>query len=429
MTKIAVRATGLGKKYYRGVSSTGALIERLRRKYHREPFWALRNVSFELPSGECVGIIGPNGSGKTTLLKILSQITRPNEGTAEVYGRVGSLLTVGAGFHRELTGRENIFLNGALLGMGKSEVRRKFDEIVDFSGVEDALDTAIKRYSSGMLVRLGFAVAAHLEQEIMLVDEVLAVGDAAFQRKCLAKIDDVARNGRTVFLVSHEMPAITEVCDRALWLDNGRIRDCGRASEVIARYLDWMNGQIGPCQSFIDLERRTDRIGSEKLQLKYIRLLDQDTNSVPYFTTGQAARFALGYHCPHPDTLSHFTVSLTILNCRRLAVAVCESSDTDSLSHSLPPGGELICEFERIPLMPGRYSIDVSCRMGHTVIAQIIGAGNFTVVERIPRVDRALPRYGSGDVILDYRWRFSLPQSGDGSKVKPLMEKHSNGTV
>jgi homopolymeric O-antigen transport system ATP-binding protein len=407
MAEIAVRAKGLGKRYSLKSDGKGALIERLRRSTPLEPFWALRSVSFEALRGERLGIIGPNGSGKTTLLKILSRITRPNEGTAEVYGRVGSLLTIGAGFHRELTGRENIFLNGALLGMRKNEIRRKFDEIIHFSGVEDALDIAIKRYSSGMLVRLGFAVAAHLEQEIMLVDEVLAVGDAAFQRKCLEKIDDVARNGRTVFLVSHEMPAITEVCDRAIWLDQGSIRDTGAAPEIVRRYLDWMNQQTGPCRSTIDIDSRADGSRSEKLQLKYIRLLDSNMNPVPYFTTGRGAAFAVGYECTDPDSLSQFSVSLTILNSRRLPVAVCESAETNSRSRTIASSGEFVCEFDRIPLMPGRYSVDVSCRNGQSLIAQVIGAGDFTVIGRM----------GSGDVVLDHRWRFSAPEKKNASAI------------
>lgn len=411
MREVAVRAIALGKKYHRGVNNTGALIDRVRGRRRSEPFWALRNVSFNVRSGELVGIIGTNGSGKTTLLKILSRITRPNEGTAEIDGRVGSLLTVGTGFHRELTGRENIFLNGALLGMGKDEVRRQFDEIVDFSGVEDALDTPIKRYSSGMLVRLGFAIAAHLEQEIMLVDEVLAVGDVAFQRKCLAKINDVARHGRTVFLVSHEMPAITEVCDRALWLDGGCIRDFGQAPAIVGRYLEWMSEQDGPRQSFIGMENRTDRVGDERLRLRYIRLLDKDLNAIPCFTTDRGAKFALGYESCDPGSLSHLTISLKILNCRRLPVAVCESADTGPLTRALPSTGEFVCEFDRIALMPGQYSLDVSCRLGHTIVAQIIGAGNFTVIEGVPCPDRPLPKYERGDVLLDYRWRFGFPST------------------
>jgi lipopolysaccharide transport system ATP-binding protein len=199
--------------------------------------WALRDVSFRVAPGEVLGIIGRNGAGKSTLLKILSQVTAPTTGIVKAKGRISSLLEVGTGFHPELTGRENTFLNGAILGMSRPEVRRKFDEIVEFSGVEQFIDTPVKRYSSGMYVRLAFAVAAHLEPEILVVDEVLAVGDTAFQKKCLGKMDDVAHAGRTVLLVSHNMGAIADLCENAIWLDRGQIALTGKAPTVVAAYL------------------------------------------------------------------------------------------------------------------------------------------------------------------------------------------------
>jgi len=199
--------------------------------------WALRDVSFDVRRGEVVGIIGRNGAGKSTLLKVLSRITEPTSGRAEIRGRVGSLLEVGTGFHPELTGRENIYLNGAILGMRRTEIERKFDEIVAFSEVDRFLDTPVKRYSSGMYVRLAFAVAAHLEPEILLVDEVLAVGDSSFQRKCLNKMQDVGQQGRTVFFVSHNMPAVTRLCERAILLDEGRVLHDGPSHQVVGAYL------------------------------------------------------------------------------------------------------------------------------------------------------------------------------------------------
>ena len=202
-----------------------------------ETIWALKDVSFEIKRGEVVGIIGRNGAGKSTLLKILSRITEPTEGQAAIYGRVGSLLEVGTGFHPELTGRENIYLNGAILGMRRAEIERKFDEIVVFSGVEKFIDTPVKHYSSGMYLRLAFAVAAHLEPEILLVDEVLAVGDAQFQKKCLGKMADVAQAGRTVLFVSHNMGAIHHLCPRSILLEQGRIAMVGATAEVIRHYL------------------------------------------------------------------------------------------------------------------------------------------------------------------------------------------------
>jgi lipopolysaccharide transport system ATP-binding protein len=254
MGNTAVRVVGLGKRYRIGLrqrrpATLRETISRaaaapfsyaaslLRLPSEDEILWALKDVSFEVPQGAVVGIIGRNGAGKSTLLKILSRITEPTEGYAELYGRVGSLLEVGTGFHPELTGRENIYLSGTILGMTRSEVGRKFDQIVDFSGIERFIDTPVKRYSSGMYVRLAFAVAAHLEPEILLVDEVLAVGDVEFQQKCLGKMSDVAGEGRTVLFVSHNMSAVRQLCETAMLLDAGMIHQKGSASECVDSYL------------------------------------------------------------------------------------------------------------------------------------------------------------------------------------------------
>lgn len=222
------------------VQAVRAPFERLRRrngKRNYETLWALKDVSFEVAVGEVVGFIGRNGAGKSTLLKVLSRITEPTTGRAELFGRVASLLEVGTGFHPELSGRENIFLNGAILGMSRAEINRKFDQIVAFAELEKFLDTPVKRYSSGMYMRLAFAVASHLEPEILIIDEVLAVGDATFQKKCLGKLDEVAKEGRTVLFVSHNMVAVQSLCSRAFWLDKGEIQNQGPAKEVISQYL------------------------------------------------------------------------------------------------------------------------------------------------------------------------------------------------
>jgi lipopolysaccharide transport system ATP-binding protein len=256
---VAVRVEGLGKSYKIGEDRArhdtlrdtlvNAVKAPARRAWNllkgeaygaaelEETIWALRDISFEVNRGEVVGIIGRNGAGKSTLLKVLARITEPTEGHAEIRGRTGSLLEVGTGFHPELTGRENVFLNGAVLGMTKAEIERKFDEIVDFAGTRKFLDTPIKHYSSGMKVRLAFAVAAHLDPEILLIDEVLSVGDAAFQRKCLGKMDDVAESGRTVLFVSHNMTAVTRLCERTILLEDGRVAADGRSDRVVSRYL------------------------------------------------------------------------------------------------------------------------------------------------------------------------------------------------
>jgi lipopolysaccharide transport system ATP-binding protein len=243
-----IKVENIGKRYRVGEVEAGGLLRDklasalrnpggLLRRTPRDEFWALRDISFEVKEGEVLGLIGRNGAGKSTLLKILSRITAPTVGQAEIHGRVGSLLEVGTGFHPELTGRENVFLNGAILGMSKREIERKFDEIVAFAEVERFIDTPVKRYSSGMYVRLAFAVAAHLETEILFVDEVLSVGDVQFQKKCLGKMGDVARHGRTVIFVSHNMAAVTRLCPRCMFLDRGQIVQSGATYEVMGSYL------------------------------------------------------------------------------------------------------------------------------------------------------------------------------------------------
>jgi lipopolysaccharide transport system ATP-binding protein len=259
MSDVAMRLEGLGKQYRIGrtrapyktlreslAQSLVAPLVKVRSAFHGSEFqsasgdntfWALENICYQIRSGEAVGIIGRNGAGKSTLLKILSRITEPTTGFADISGRVSSLLEVGSGFHPELTGRENIYLNGAILGMKRGEINRKFDEIVSFAEIEKFIDTPVKHYSSGMYLRLAFAVAAHLEPDILLVDEVLAVGDATFQRKCLGKMGEVARGGRTVLFVSHNMGAVAQLCTRALWIESGRLRSAGDPSDIVAAYM------------------------------------------------------------------------------------------------------------------------------------------------------------------------------------------------
>jgi lipopolysaccharide transport system ATP-binding protein len=286
MSDIVIRAEGLSKRYRRGltdppetlrdvltrvISSPLAALRRPTQEY----FWALRDVGLEVRHGEVLGLIGRNGAGKTTLLKVLSRITRPTTGRAEIHGRVRSLLEVGTGFHSELSGRENIYLSGSILGMGKREIDRKFDEIVTFAEVDKFIDTPVKHYSSGMYVRLAFAVAAHLEPEILLVDEVLAVGDASFQKKCLGKMGDVAKQGRTIVFVSHNMTALRRMCTRAIWLDGGRALDSGDTGKVIDHYLQkntvatlktvWPDDATAP--------------GNERVRLRSVRVIPETDES------------------------------------------------------------------------------------------------------------------------------------------------------
>ncbi len=283
----AIAAAGLSKRYRIGQlqSSYGTLRESLTRvaksvasrphRHHHEDIWALRDVSFEVPEGQVLGVIGRNGAGKSTLLKILTRITTPTSGRAEIRGRVGSLLEVGTGFHPELTGRENVFLNGSVLGMKRKEIGGRLDEIVEFAGIERFIDTPVKRYSSGMYVRLAFAVAAHLEPEILLVDEVLAVGDAEFQRRCLGRMQDFGESGRTVLFVSHNMQAIARLCERTILLADGQIERDGPSPDVVAYYLQSGQGS----GSFRDLTD-ADQVWSDGLaKLRWIRVV-QDGRTV-----------------------------------------------------------------------------------------------------------------------------------------------------
>jgi lipopolysaccharide transport system ATP-binding protein len=279
----AVKVEELSKRYRIGelqsaygtlrdsLAATARRVVRRDHDHHHEEIWALRDVSFDVVEGGVLGVIGRNGAGKSTLLKILTRITTPTSGRATIRGRVGSLLEVGTGFHPELTGRENVFLNGSVLGMKRREIARKFPAIVEFAGVEQFIDTPVKRYSSGMSVRLAFAVAAHLEPEILLVDEVLAVGDAEFQRRCLGRMEDMSQSGRTVLFVSHNMQAVTQLCDRALLLDHGEIVRDGPSTEVVAHYLQTGHGS-GSSREWRELETAP---GNDLVRLRSARVIQE----------------------------------------------------------------------------------------------------------------------------------------------------------
>jgi lipopolysaccharide transport system ATP-binding protein len=314
-----IQAEGLGKQYRRGVHVDAGLrhaLERFVRSPWRalrgakpETFWALKDVSLEVKEGEVLGLIGRNGAGKTTLLKILSRITRPTKGWAEIRGRVRSLLEVGTGFHPELTGRENAYLSGSILGMPKREIDRKFDEIVAFAEIEKFIDTPVKHYSSGMYMRLAFSVAAHLEPEILLVDEVLAVGDASFQRKCLGKMGDVSRQGRTIVFVSHNMIALKKLCTQAVWLDGGQVVERGEAGQVIDHYLQKNTGMN--LESVWDDESTAPR--NERVRLQSVRVIPQTENPGEAITVHTPLQIEFTYWNYVPDTMLNVSMFLTSL--------------------------------------------------------------------------------------------------------------------
>jgi len=319
-----------------------------------DTIWALKDVSFEVKHGEVVGIIGRNGAGKSTLLKILSRITEPTEGRVEIHGRVASLLEVGTGFHPELTGRENIYLNGAILGMSKAEIDRKFDEIVEFAEIEKFIDTPVKRYSSGMYMRLAFAVAAHLEPEILLVDEVLAVGDAAFQKKCLGKMGDVAKAGRTVLFVSHNMAAVEGLCEKGLLLSEGRLVCFGNVSSVVSRYAATDAVSTG----VVDLRNHPGRRPRHVQLLDELRFLNEDGVSTGVIRMGERLRIQLVLNGSQELASPYVVIGFH----NSFGQRIFSVSNKFGFGVIPPIVGRTVveCEIPSIRLMPGRYSIMVS---------------------------------------------------------------------
>jgi lipopolysaccharide transport system ATP-binding protein len=375
MSNVAISIEGIGKQYFIGgmqksydrigeqlvdmFSSPVRRAGKLLRGHATgaaeldESIWALKDITFDIHPGEAVGIIGSNGAGKSTLLKILSRITDPTEGVVDIYGRVGSLLEVGTGFHPELTGRENIFLNGAILGMPRAEIAQKFDKIVNFAEIEKFIDTPVKHYSSGMYVRLAFSVAAHLEPEILLVDEVLAVGDAKFQRKSLGKMDDVAKQGRTVLFVSHNMALIQAFCERGIYLNEGKVAAIGPMEEVVTKYLKTLEQK--ETQS---LSQRTDRKGKGDVKLTSVEIIDGDGVSGNPIRVGEPVRFSFNIsELTKQDMWCRFTIKDEIGH-RVVAFNSKMSGIDDTYSDTI--GTKFICEIDELLLIPGRYRIDVS---------------------------------------------------------------------
>lgn len=394
----AIAVSNLSKTYrishqHRANRATEAIVEFLRHPFRRgeqEHFDALHHIDFEIPRGEAVGIVGRNGAGKSTLLKLLTRITAPTTGRIELHGRVGSLLEVGTGFHPELTGRENIYLNGTLLGMRRREIRRRFDEIVDFAGVERFLDTPVKRYSSGMYVRLAFAVAAHLDTEILAIDEVLAVGDAEFQRKSLAKMRDAARDGRTVLYVSHQMHTVTSLCTSALFLNAGHLDFHGSVEGALERYR-------ATFEDFASAQRdAARRPGTGEVRATDVRT---DSNLVPGDDTVIEIDLASGTETGLP-----YYVSAHINDVNGVVIAQCDSRVHDVwLDPEHPQRATLTVN--GLWLRPGRYTVDVFvCRAG--ILDAWQGAAVFEVLAELPYPGMApADAYEKGLVLADFSYR------------------------
>ncbi|HSL30760.1 MAG TPA: ABC transporter ATP-binding protein [Anaerolineales bacterium] len=417
MSDTAIKVEGLGKKYHIGGRQksyyrlTDQLTDMIVAPFRRagklmrgqaggaaeldETIWALKDVSFQVKSGEVLGIIGRNGVGKSTLLKILSGISDPTEGYADIYGRVGSLLEVGTGFHPELTGRENIYLNGAILGMKKTEIERKLDEIVAFAEIDKFLDTPVKHYSSGMYVRLAFSVAAHLEPEILLVDEVLAVGDMAFQRKCLGKMDDVAKEGRTVVFVSHNMGLLQQLCERGILLQQGTVSSDGTITEVVDTYLQSLEQAMTQ-----DLSKRTDRKGVGHVRLVNTEVTSGSNGAPSVLKTGSPVRFVFSVDASVPGMACNFFIYDTIGQpLTSFYSRVRGPEDTYDPEH----GRRFVCEMDELLLLPGRYRIDVAI-VGDNRLQDFIEAAAVFEVGDGQVAGRLAQHDGKFSIVMDHRW-------------------------
>lgn len=404
MSDVVIKVENVGKQYHLGKVGTGTMANDLNRWWHiargkEDPFlkigtvndrtsksiandivWAVKNINFEVKRGEVLGIIGKNGAGKSTLLKILSRVTAPTIGDIKVKGRIASLLEVGTGFHPDLSGRENIFLNGAILGMTKAEIKSKFDEIVDFSGVERYIDTPVKRYSSGMYVRLAFAVAAHLEPEILIVDEVLAVGDAEFQKKCLGKMKDVSEQGRTVLFVSHNMSSLQELCDTSLVLKNGELVMQGTANEGINFYRS----------SLIKINSTYQKDCAEFLKSKISKIEILNSNKRPTDSIRFGENFKIQVTLSVKGVIRNPIVSARISNANNINIVTFRSNDyqTSPLDRFLDKDNTQIClTIENLYLLNDNYQISIGFADGKEILEVLGDVVSFEVLPQQLRPD------------------------------------------
>jgi lipopolysaccharide transport system ATP-binding protein len=419
-----IEVRGLSKSYYYGqsVNHAATVREFLKRaafapfrrkgpetKPARDWFWALKDVSFDVGQGEVVGIIGANGAGKSTLLKILSRITDPTAGRVTLRGRMASLLEVGTGFHPELTGRENVYLNGAVLGMRNAEIKARFDEIVAFAEVEKFLDTPVKHYSSGMSVRLGFAVAAHLQPEILLVDEVLAVGDIAFQKKCLGKISEVSKGGRTVLFVSHNMAAVENLCQRGIVLRQGQVVFDGETKSALAQYMAMAMAPSGEKSGVVDLSdaptRKPHHMETEdgKPILQKVELFTDHDEPAPR-AVQIGARLKLRFHLHLPTQLRSFNLGVGINSLAGQRVLTLHTSFESSLNYdSLSGDTILVCEVPNLTLMTGQYSVFLYVDIGHTRADAVPDAFVLSVLDS-DYYGTGRPPF-NGVFVLPHRWQ------------------------
>jgi len=412
MNNIAIKVENISKLYHIGKSTSKSLRdsvsntilnlkERKKNAEDSSEFWALKNVSFDIEKGDIVGVIGKNGAGKSTLLKILSRITEPTTGKITINGRIGSLLEVGTGFHPELTGRENIYLNGSILGMKRSEIQSKFDEIVDFSGIEKFIDTPVKRYSSGMYVRLAFSVAAHLEPEVMIVDEVLAVGDIDFQKKCLGKLGDVASHGRTIFLVSHNMGSISTLCKNGIYLKNGSIESTGHIEKVIGNYLS----DVAP-MNHLNIAERTDRTGSGEVKITELGFYTDETNDpVSSILAGTKAKLKIAYELKDSRLIGQNIVfGVRFFNRDGQFVTALNNIMANSPIKVLKSNGTVYCTILKMPLMAGKFYTEISCVIDNRLCDDVNKALEFEIIEADFYGSGMINSFGRQGVYIEQKW-------------------------
>jgi lipopolysaccharide transport system ATP-binding protein len=402
VSSLAISAHGLGKRYRLGRVETG--LQRVRRRARGDQglghIWAVRDLSFDVQEGEALAIVGSNGAGKSTLLKMLAQITEPTTGYADVAGRVAALLEVGTGFSSELTGRENVYLNGTLLGMTRSEIDRRLEEIVAFAGVEQHLDKPVKWYSSGMYVRLGFAVAAHLEPDILIVDEVLSVGDLAFQQKCLGRMGEVAEGGRTVLFVSHNLAAVSAICPNAMYLREGKLSLRGTTREVIDRYVDDVTAKAR-----VDVRERLDREGDGR-----IRLTEIGVGSGTAAVTGEDCEISLSYEGrPGPGRVR---VGIAVYGALVEPLFQCVNEDAGFMIDELAREGTFTCTIARLPLSPGHYTFSVICEIDGKIADWVQHAAVLEVVEGDLLGSGRVPSQAHGRFIVEHTWQSEGTASG-----------------
>lgn len=401
MSKPSIHIENLGKKYRLHGKSSSTLLGKLTQslsKSEKDYFWALRNADLKLEEGKALGVIGPNGAGKSTLLKLLAQITFPSEGKFTVNGRISSLLEVGTGFHPELSGYDNIFLNGSILGMSKEEIRKSLDEIIDFSGVEKFIHTPVKHYSSGMKVRLAFSVAAHLTAEILLIDEVLAVGDASFQRKCLERMESVSHNqGRTILFVSHNMRAVNDLCDEAIYIDKGQIMKSGTAGEIT----NWYESSLEKKAIEIDLAEREDRHGNGEIKMLAMRFTNKNGETLSSLRTGEAVVLEVDYEAE--KSANGLNLRLSIGRDNEGFITALSNSMSGFQFDTLPTKGTLKCTIDKLPLMAGKYVINARATKRNIIADDVRRAFVFHVEEG--------DFYQSGDLFSTSRTGVYIPQN------------------